>query len=921
MPPPGPAVPPVELKNKEPEIMKELPAHSVAGRAEVNATALQTTVVVGPDDAAAEDVDVDADIAFASAPMVVNLGRDSETKLPIVLVAPYFLNDLSDDLFEKCVRLYCAQVVKWVQNEQFLVVFCNTGVRAMRHLDLAHIYDVVPDVLEQNVKEIFVLHPTMSYSLVAGVNYLLFGGDEMREKISDYESLGQLIYDLHPHSAVKRTQVLQEIPFFVLRYESEYFDFPERLGPVFGCPLHRLVSLSAQTDTEMFPGVTFKGLPFVVRWLVKAVCGRARRGKIVFSEKDNLFQAHPGKVMALVAALEQGEVQEVAKHHLSTLWSVLRLWLTCLPLPLLGGRTWELLIQGPDEELVTRESVGADGRGESLRGEPTGRSPATRNKSEPAKSSSTSPARARASPGESAELVAAKQRINKEYDMLNNVNNQMQTAFYYPEVFETSRGRRLPDFQEEEGAPEVTVGRVVVPTDGRSRDHQINFGKKGYGEPRSRGDRSSGSSSSSRGAAIPTTSVHSHQSPDETFSGAQQLLFYPEDGEGENISESDEEEDSSSTSEDDSGREGGSGSGPAAKTASGVRAGNRRARARGASSSGAAGASGHRSASAHHQHDHHHQHKKELYVQQWSPYYSPERKRFLDERVPLAWLRRRVFPHLPWYLLHLVVYLLKFFKYVCELEEEKHTSAKRLLRLIQTHKGYGGTLDKLAEVFAPMFIRAAPEKCNYAFWQHFGVAEAFFKLAVGYADELCAEWVQQFEPGAPELGNDGFGRDDVDDVVPAGAGIRAGEGDHLIDHDIMALSKSSSTTSSGGGGASSDGPRIGSSSTAKVPLTKKNFGRSLSRAVEAAALFRHAGAAKQSAQLDPRHQQQQQKQQTSLTTRPSAGFKFGFATSASGAEADYSVYKAEADEKGDARSSRDIVAAQGADTTCISIVS
>ncbi|CAD7938892.1 unnamed protein product [Amoebophrya sp. A25] len=195
------------------------------------------------------------------------------------------------------------------------------------------------------------------------------GGQNVRQKVLldrvvEYDSLRHLLYDLHPKSAELRTQLLQKIPFFVLRHEADHYNWPPRLGRVFGMPLQRLCAHTAQSDTaETFPTCEFHGLPFVLVQLVREILmrqiqlpGGQHSGQELHQEEasasaSSFFLAPRHEIRPFVEELEGGRVNQYIRHEsVEVLWGALRLWLNCLPVPLWGFPAWGRMVT----ELVPR---------------------------------------------------------------------------------------------------------------------------------------------------------------------------------------------------------------------------------------------------------------------------------------------------------------------------------------------------------------------------------------------------------------------------------------------------------------------------------------------------------------------------------------------------------------------------------------
>ncbi|CAD7926813.1 unnamed protein product [Amoebophrya sp. A120] len=802
-------------------------------------------LVVGAEEVSEDDPETEG--LLAAVPFVVNCGRDGVHGLVTILVTPVFLNDLESDQVERCIKMGVQQVNKWVgPDEHFIVIFSSTDVAILKHAEMSSLTHLVPLGLQSRAYEVLILHPDMAWNLFMSTQ-MPFLDDATKGKIVEYESLLHLVYDLHPHSAVRRSELLQKFPFYVLRYESVNFNFPEKLGSVFGMPLPRLCALTGQVDRFLFPDCTFRGVPFVLTTLAREILNKGKepgQPAAPLSARDNLFSASVKDVRALVERLEAGEVHRIREAPLSVLWSALRLFLNSLPMPLLGFTTFDRMVEGPpsgkDSFLLedTMMSAGEKtktapgkvvGPGTGLPGEGAG---AARPRSARQWGSNKSPAllevqNAGSQPATTAQLQAVR-NIGDTYQQLSEVSSQMQHTFFYPEdnmeddVDDDRDKNEREDESGQEGAARdlrndrsLNYDAAVATGDAAStwsmsvheaedfwsqldyasasntsheqfaihpkfesshdpsrpsrlrKNHATanievrKINKKTTSSPASKSELVKNvaaaaalepSRNNNKQVVEPlrtpspwnrTTKRHIDDVPDPHSI----LPHLSSEWEDDESSSCPEEQLSSIKRCQYHGPDNGSdvGSPRTIPWSGGSRPGGTTN----------------------------------------SLFYYPERDQEVDAGLPAAagvgdtgtttndgvgttvedrngwqvnegarafvagpqqdaaalrFLRMRVFPHLPWYVLHTLFFLLKLFQRVIHVEKKEGSSAKKLLALIQDRRGYGSTLDKLAEVFAGLLIR--PRAYRTELWKCLVCSEALFKVMVENVDVLLPEWTR-----------------------------------------------------------------------------------------------------------------------------------------------------------------------------------
>eukprot|EP00929_Paragymnodinium_shiwhaense_P086975 TRINITY_DN47321_c0_g1_i2.p1 TRINITY_DN47321_c0_g1~~TRINITY_DN47321_c0_g1_i2.p1 ORF type:complete len:642 (-),score=76.11 TRINITY_DN47321_c0_g1_i2:139-2064(-) len=268
------------------------------------------------------------------AQLLVDCGHGSSGKR-IVLFTPAFLlpwaaSENSDHDLDLAMKFLLYTMDKIAMHESYIFVYCHAAMN-WASPGLAHrlrmTYDILPKKFRKKVHSFIVLHPTAAFKVsLAGAWVWL--SKRFWHKIQYQTSLDALCELLEPESAAARADLRRRFPLIVQREDAVWTGCVP--PAVYGVHLKSLCSSSSADYIDKTTGRLYAKLPPSIILLVEAL--ERHGGDEAFFRLFDTDDAGP--VYEVVAALDQGFPLDTDVPA-SAMWCALKLFIDCLPSPLL----------------------------------------------------------------------------------------------------------------------------------------------------------------------------------------------------------------------------------------------------------------------------------------------------------------------------------------------------------------------------------------------------------------------------------------------------------------------------------------------------------------------------------------------------------------------------------------------------------
>jgi len=259
----------------------------------------------------------------------------------VVLFVPAFLKYCVDDdeEMDRAFKFVILMMDKLVQKDKYIFIYCHSGTQ-WTHPELVHrlriAYDILPNSYAKRLKRMYILHPTYGIRIgIAGMWPWISG--RLWEKMQFVDNLDELCTLIHPKDTNARRELRRRFPHLVQRVDAEWWG---RTPPViFGAPLSKICQDISVDFLDKTTGRLYPRLPSGV----VSLCETLERTSAdeVFA---CMFNVDAALVQQTVHVLDEGDPLDPDTPG-QVLWCTLKLFLDCLPVPLLCFDTYDELVK------------------------------------------------------------------------------------------------------------------------------------------------------------------------------------------------------------------------------------------------------------------------------------------------------------------------------------------------------------------------------------------------------------------------------------------------------------------------------------------------------------------------------------------------------------------------------------------------
>mmetsp|Transcript_47933 Transcript_47933/g.111982 ORF Transcript_47933/g.111982 Transcript_47933/m.111982 type:complete len:499 (+) Transcript_47933:64-1560(+) len=276
------------------------------------------------------------------AQLLVDCGVSVEGQR-IVLFTPGFLRPILDDADEldrafHYLLLHMDEIAVQ-RNQKYIFVYCCLGMdwsapMLAERLQIA--FEIVPRKYTKNLKRFYVLHATNSTRLTMWSFYAWLT-PQFWDKIQYVNSIETICEDLFPSNNSAQAELRRRFPQVIQRQDAiSNGDDP----PVnFGVPIRAICNTFGVDFTDKTTGRRYPKLPPAVIFLCEAIEREAAD-----EEFGKLFDLDPDDVFPLLNTVDFGNPLPRDLDP-ALLWCCLKVWLDCLPSPLLSFEALTILEQ------------------------------------------------------------------------------------------------------------------------------------------------------------------------------------------------------------------------------------------------------------------------------------------------------------------------------------------------------------------------------------------------------------------------------------------------------------------------------------------------------------------------------------------------------------------------------------------------
>lgn len=273
------------------------------------------------------------------AQLLVDCGRTSEGHR-LVIFTPAFLKPMIHDEHEldRAFKYLFLNMDGFAMREKFVFVYCYQGIdwsnSSLNHR-LRMAYDIIPRRYSKNLRKFYVLHPTGGFRVLMWT-FWPWLTSRLWAKIEYVYEIDTLCAELQPEDLEARVELRRRFPQMVQREGAR---LQGELPPAtFGVPLKSLCDSFGVDFTDKTTGRWYPRLPPALVFLCEALERQAADDSFAA-----MFTADATTTYDLVASIDEGEPLDPETPP-TALWCALKLFLDCMPAPLLSFQTFNELI-------------------------------------------------------------------------------------------------------------------------------------------------------------------------------------------------------------------------------------------------------------------------------------------------------------------------------------------------------------------------------------------------------------------------------------------------------------------------------------------------------------------------------------------------------------------------------------------------
>eukprot|EP00930_Biecheleria_cincta_P024890 TRINITY_DN17768_c0_g1_i2.p1 TRINITY_DN17768_c0_g1~~TRINITY_DN17768_c0_g1_i2.p1 ORF type:complete len:490 (+),score=93.29 TRINITY_DN17768_c0_g1_i2:52-1521(+) len=254
----------------------------------------------------------------------------------VVLFVPGFLMPIIDDQDEldRAFRYILMTMDSIAMHQKYIFIYCCLGMdwshpNLSERLRLA--YDILPKSYTKNLKRFYILHPVSSTRLTLYSFYAWLSA-QFWAKVQYASSIEEICEGVHPSSDADQAELHRRFPQAVQRLDAWHHG--EELPVNFGVPLRDLCNGFGVDFTDHTTGRWYPKLPPAVIFMCEALERDADEALQAFSK---LFDVDGAAAFSLLDIIDKGDPLPRDLDP-ALLWWSLKVWLDCLPSPLLSSQ-------------------------------------------------------------------------------------------------------------------------------------------------------------------------------------------------------------------------------------------------------------------------------------------------------------------------------------------------------------------------------------------------------------------------------------------------------------------------------------------------------------------------------------------------------------------------------------------------------
>lgn len=270
------------------------------------------------------------------AQLLVDCGP-SESGAHIVLFCPEFLTpylEPSHDL-DLAFRYMLLRMHEVAMQYGYVFIHCST-CNELANPEIAErmriAFDILPKAYSKNLKNLYVLHANAGLKMTI-MTFWAWMSQRLWKKVAFVDSVDEFCKKLHPSSAEKRTELRRRFPLIVQRRDAKWRNAP--IPVALGMPMRQLCNTCGVGHLDRTTGRWYPLLPPILVCLCEAMEREAAHEHF-----RDMFNVDSETMHHLLQIIDEGRAlpRELLGH---VMWCALKLFLDCLPAPLLTYNAWE----------------------------------------------------------------------------------------------------------------------------------------------------------------------------------------------------------------------------------------------------------------------------------------------------------------------------------------------------------------------------------------------------------------------------------------------------------------------------------------------------------------------------------------------------------------------------------------------------
>jgi len=259
----------------------------------------------------------------------------------VVLFVPGFLLPIIDDQDEldRAFRYILMTMDSIAMHQKYIFIYCCLGMdwshpNLSERLRLA--YDILPKSYTKNLKRFYILHPVSSTRLTLYSFYAWLSA-QFWAKVQYANSIEEICEGVHPSSDADQAELRRKFPQAVQRLDAWHQG--EEPPVNFGVPLRDLCNGFGVDFTDKTTGRWYPKLPPAVIFVCEALERDADEAMHAFGK---IFDVDGAAAFSLLDIIDKGDPLPRDLDP-ALLWWSLKVWLDCLPSPLLSFQAFSYL--------------------------------------------------------------------------------------------------------------------------------------------------------------------------------------------------------------------------------------------------------------------------------------------------------------------------------------------------------------------------------------------------------------------------------------------------------------------------------------------------------------------------------------------------------------------------------------------------